>query len=369
VDLPPHRHRAALDRQPPGERVNRADAYRLPKAELHVHVEGTFEPELIFALAERNRIALPYASVDALRRAYEFTNLQSFLDLYYAAMSVLRTEADFAELANAYFARAREQGVVHAEIFFDPQAHTARGVPFETVIDGLWPAVRESESRYGVGAKLIMCFLRDQSAESAMRTLEQALPYGERIVAVGLDSAEVGHPPSKFRDVFARARAEGWKTVAHAGEEGPPEYVWEALDVLQVSRVDHGVRSLEDPALVRRLRDERIPLTICPLSNVKLRVFDTLRDHTLGRMLDAGLVATVNSDDPAYFGGYAGDNLAAVAEALELSADALVTLARNSFEASFIGAEARAAYLARLDAATSDAAAADAPTADAATGG
>jgi adenosine deaminase len=325
------------------------NANELPKAELHLHIEGTFEPELIFTLAERNRIRLPYASVDELRRAYEFTNLQSFLDLYYAAMAVLRTEADFAELANAYFARAREQGVVHAELFFDPQAHTARGVPFETVIDGLWSAVRESESRYGISSKLIMCFLRDQSAESAMETLDRALPYGERIVAVGLDSAEVGNPPSKFARVFERALSEGWKTVAHAGEEGPPAYVWEALDLLRVSRVDHGVRSLEDPRLVARLRDERVPLTVCPLSNVKLRVVDTLRDHPLGRMLDAGLVATVNSDDPAYFGGYAGDNFREVATALALPDEALLALARNSFEAAFLDATTREAYLARLE--------------------
>jgi adenosine deaminase len=325
------------------------NANALPKAELHLHIEGTFEPELIFALAERNRIRLPYASIDELRRAYEFTNLQSFLDLYYAAMAVLRTEADFAELAHAYFARAREQGVVHAELFFDPQAHTARGVPFETVIDGLWSAVRESEARYGITSKLIMCFLRDQSADSAMATLEQALPYGERIVAVGLDSAEVGNPPSKFARVFERALAEGWKTVAHAGEEGPPAYVWEALDLLRVSRIDHGVRSLEDPRLVARLRDERIPLTVCPLSNVKLRVVDTLRDHPLARMLDAGLVATVNSDDPAYFGGYVGDNFREVANALALSDNALLTLARNSFEAAFVDEKTREAYLARLE--------------------
>jgi adenosine deaminase len=239
---------------------------------------------------------------------------------------------------------------VHAEIFFDPQAHTARGVAFETVIDGLWSAVRESERRFGISSKLIMCFLRDRTAESAMATLEQALPYGERIVAVGLDSAEVGHPPSKFARVFERALAEGWKTVAHAGEEGPPAYVWEALDLLKVSRVDHGVRSLEDPALVARLRDERIPLTVCPLSNVKLRVFDDLRRHTLGEMLDEELVATVNSDDPAYFGGYVGDNFAAVAEALELAPSALVTLARNSFEASFVDSVTRERYLALLDA-------------------
>jgi adenosine deaminase len=324
-------------------------ANALPKAELHLHIEGTFEPELIFALAERNRVALPFPSVEALRHAYEFTDLQSFLDLYYAAMNVLREERDFAELAHAYFARAAAQGVVHAEIFFDPQAHTARGVRFETVIDGLWSAVRESEARYGITSKLIMCFLRDQSAESAMATLDTALPYGERIVAVGLDSAEVGHPPTKFARVFERALAHGWKTVAHAGEEGPPSYIWEALDMLHVSRVDHGVRCLEDAALVTRLRDERMPLTVCPLSNVKLRVFDRLADHNLGRMLDAGLVATVNSDDPAYFGGYVGENFAAVGEALGLDDAALVTLARNSFEASFITPAERTAYLARLD--------------------
>jgi adenosine deaminase len=328
-----------------------AGAFTLPKAELHVHIEGTLEPELIFALAERNRVELPFPSVEVLRRAYEFTGLQSFLDLYYAGMNVLRTERDFAELADAYFARARDQGVVHAEIFFDPQAHTARGIAFETVIDGLWSAVRESEQRFGISSKLIMCFLRDRSAESAMAALEQALPYGERIVGVGLDSAEVGHPPSKFVRVFERALAEGWKTVAHAGEEGPPAYVWESLDLLKVSRIDHGVRSLEDPALVARLRDERIPLTVCPLSNVKLHVFHDLRRHTLGKMLDEGLVATVNSDDPAYFGGYVGENFAAVAEALDLPTSALVTLARNSFEASFVDAATRRRYLALLDAA------------------
>jgi adenosine deaminase len=324
--------------------------YRLPKAELHLHIEGTFEPELIFALAERNGIALPYPSVEALRRAYAFTNLQSFLDLYYAAMAVLRTERDFAELADAYLARAAAQGVVHAEIFFDPQAHTARGVPFATVIDGLWSALRASEAKHGITTKLIMCFLRDQSEASAQATLDLALPYRDRIVGVGLDSAEVGNPPRKFARVFARALAEGWKTVAHAGEEGPPEYVTEALDVLHVSRIDHGVRSLEDARLVARLRDERIPLTVCPFSNVRLHVVDTLRDHPLARMLEDGLCATVNSDDPAYFGGYVGENFVGVADALQLGTPELVTLARNSFEASFLDGSARSAYLARLDA-------------------
>jgi adenosine deaminase len=325
-------------------------AFRLPKAELHLHIEGTFEPELIFALAARNRVTLPYPSVDALRHAYAFTNLQSFLDLYYAAMAVLRTEQDFAELADAYLARAAAQGVVHAEIFFDPQAHTARGVPFATVIDGLWSSLRQSEARHGITTSLIMCFLRDQREESALATLEQALPYGDRIVAVGLDSAEVGNPPQKFARVFGRALAEGWKTVAHAGEEGPPQYVTDALDVLHVSRIDHGVRSLEDPRLVARLRDQRIPLTVCPFSNVKLRVVDTLADHPLARMLEAGLCATVNSDDPAYFGGYVGENFEDVAQALDLGTSELVTLARNSFEASFLDGAVRSAYLARLDA-------------------
>jgi adenosine deaminase len=326
-------------------------ALRLPKAELHVHIEGTFEPDLIFALAERNRIGLPYSSVEALRSAYEFTDLQSFLQLYYAAMNVLRTEADFAELTNEYLARAHAQGLVHAEIFFDPQAHTARGVPFRTVIDGLWSAVRNSEAHYGVSTRLIMCFLRDASVESALLTLAEALPFGERIVAVGLDSAEAGHPPGKFREVFARARAAGWRAVAHAGEEGPPAYVWEALDVLGASRIDHGVRSMEDPRLVARLRDEQIPLTVCPHSNVKLRVCRTLAEHPLRQMLDAGLLATVNSDDPAYFGGYIGENYEAVAQALELEPATLVKLARNSFTAAFLSAEARTGYLARIDAA------------------
>jgi adenosine deaminase len=292
---------------------------------------------------------LPYPSVEALRAAYEFTDLQSFLHLYYAAMNVLRTEADFAQLTNEYLGRAHSQGLVHAEIFFDPQAHTARGVPFRTVIDGLWSAVRHSEAHYGVSTKLIMCFLRDASVDSALATLDEALPFGERIVAVGLDSAELGNPPEKFREVFARARAAGWLTVAHAGEEGPPAYVWAALDVLGVSRIDHGVRSLEDPKLVARLRDEQIPLTVCPLSNVKLRVCNTLAQHPLRRMLDAGLLVTVNSDDPAYFGGYVGENYEAVAQALDLEPATLVTLARNSFAASFLDREARAGYLALVD--------------------
>jgi adenosine deaminase len=317
----------------------------LPKAELHLHIEGTFEPELIFKMAERNKIKLPYESVETLRQAYQFTDLQSFLDLYYACMNVLRTEEDFAELANAYFERAGKQNVVHAEIFFDPQAHTQRGVPFRTVIDGLWSAVKDSKKNFGISTKMIMCFLRDLSAESAMETLDQAIPFGDRIVAVGLDSAEVGNPPSKFADVFAKARAVGFEATAHAGEEGPAEYVWEALNILKVKRIDHGVRSMEDPNLVRHLVENATPLTVCPLSNIKLRVFDKMKDHNIKKMLNAGLKATINSDDPAYFGGYIGENFQSIAEALDLKQDELKTLAMNSINASFLSPSERQEYL------------------------
>ncbi|MFD7499605.1 adenosine deaminase [Streptomyces sp. NPDC059850] len=322
----------------------------LPKAELHLHIEGTLEPELAFALAERNGIELPYATQDELRAAYSFTDLQDFLNLYYALMAVLRTEDDFADLTNAYLARAREQGVRHAEIFFDPQAHTARGVDIGTVIRGLTRALDAAPETYGITTRLIMCFLRDETAESALATFESARPYLDRITAVGLDSAEVGHPPSKFREVYALAREAGLKCVAHAGEEGPPAYVWEALDILGVDRVDHGVRCLEDKALVERLVADQIPLTVCPLSNVRLRVVDHLSDHPLPAMLDAGLLVTVNSDDPSYFGGYAEDNFTAVRDALGLDQTALRTLARNSFQASFLDEETRASYLRELDA-------------------
>ncbi|MEV6557211.1 adenosine deaminase [Nocardia sp. NPDC051756] len=322
----------------------------VPKAELHLHIEGTLEPELAFALAERNGAELPFASVDELHHAYRFEDLQSFLDLYYRLTDVLRVERDFTELAEAYLVRASAAGVRHAEIFFDPQAHTARGVPFATVIDGLWAALRDSEQRYGVTTKLIMCFLRDLSVESALETLSAAEPYLDRIVAVGLDSAEVGHPPAKFAAVYERARELGLRAVAHAGEEGPASYVAEALDVLRVERIDHGIRVLEDPELVARLVRERIPLTVCPFSNVRLRVIDKLTDHPLRRMLDLGLVATVNSDDPAYFGGYVQENLDGVRDALNLTADHLRTLARNSFEASFIDEPTRARYLGEVDA-------------------
>ena len=323
----------------------------LPKAELHLHIEGTFEPELMFAIAERNGVPIRHASVEALRDAYNFSDLQSFLDIYYEGMNVLRTEQDYEELANAYLSRAKAQGVVHAEIFFDPQAHTMRGIPYERVLDGLWSSLSWSKEHFGITTSLILCFLRDQSAESASQTLDVALGYHpERLIAVGLDSAERGNPPSKFTDVFARARQAGLKTVAHAGEEGPPGYIWEALDLLKVSRVDHGVRCLEDPALVDRLRRERMPLTVCPLSNVKLRVFDTLADHNLKALLNAGLCATINSDDPAYFGGYVNDNYVAVQAALGLSSSDLHTIAKNSFEASFISKAEKQHYIELLDA-------------------
>ncbi|MFH8986905.1 adenosine deaminase [Streptomyces sp. NPDC017940] len=325
----------------------------LPKAELHLHIEGTLEPELAFALAARNGISLAYADTEELRRAYLFDDLQSFLDLYYGLMAVLRTEADFEELADAYLARAAAQGVRHAEIFFDPQAHTARGVPFATVVEGLGRALDRSEERHGVSTRLIMCFLRDQSADSAMATLEAAKPHLHRITGVGLDSAEVGHPPAKFAAVYEAAGALGLRKVAHAGEEGPAAYVREALDVLGVERVDHGLRCMEDPDLVERLVRERVPLTLCPLSNVRLRAVDVLAEHPLPRMMAAGLVCTVNSDDPAYFGGYAGDNFRAVRDALGLDHEALRELARNSFEAAFLdgGPEEealRARYLAEV---------------------
>jgi adenosine deaminase len=326
------------------------DPLTLPKAELHLHIEGTLEPELMFELARRNGVRLPYPDAEAVRRAYSFTNLQSFLDLYYQACSVLIHERDFYELTAAYLARARDQGVRHAEIFFDPQTHTARGIPLETVVGGIARALAEAEQR-GMTSHLIMCFLRDLSADDAMTTLEHALPHRDVIFGVGLDSAEVGHPPEKFRDVFARAIDAGFRAVAHAGEEGPPEYIWQALDVLGAERIDHGVRCLEDRSLVHRLGADRIPLTVCPFSNVKLRVVDRLEQHPLATMLEHGLCATVNSDDPAYFGGYVGENLAGVAKALRLDDDALVQLARNSFEASFLDDATRARHLAELRAA------------------
>ncbi len=322
----------------------------MPKAELHIHIEGSLEPELIFALAQRNGLRLPYASVEALRAAYAFSDLQSFLDIYYAGASVLIEEDDFFEMAMAYFRRAAADQVVHAEVFFDPQTHTERGVPIAAVIGGLSRACDTAGRELGLSASLILCFLRHLSEEAAFATLDQALPHRARFVGVGLDSSERGHPPEKFARVFARCRELGLKLVAHAGEEGPPAYVWSALDVLKVERIDHGVRSTEDPALMQRLAAERMPLTVCPLSNVKLRVFDTLAAHKLGALLDAGLCATVNSDDPAYFGGYLNQNFVETFEALPaLDAGHAYRLARNSFEASFAGEAQKAGWIAALD--------------------
>jgi len=308
----------------------------MPKAELHIHIEGSLEPELIFALSARNGVALPYANVEALRAAYAFTDLQSFLDIYYAGASVLLKEEDFFDMAMAYFRRAAADHVVHAELFFDPQTHTERGVPFKTVIDGLTRACKTAQRELGVSALLILCFLRHLSEEAAFVTLEEALPYRSQFVGVGLDSSERGHPPEKFARVFARCRELGLRLVAHAGEEGPPAYIWSALDDLRVERIDHGVRCVEDPALVDRLAAERMPLTVCPLSNVKLCVYKTMAEHALPAMLAAGLCATINSDDPAYFGGYVNQNYLATFEALpQLTARDAHTLAANSFEASF----------------------------------
>ncbi len=321
----------------------------LPKAELHLHIEGTLEPELMFALAGRNGIRLPYASVEEVRAAYRFSNLQDFLDIYYAGAGALLHRQDFYDLTWAYLQRAFAQNVRHVEIFFDPQTHTARGVAFATVIDGINQALDDAEARLGISSRLIMCFLRHLDEADALATLELALPYRDRIAGVGLDSSERGNPPGKFREAFRRARAAGFMATAHAGEEGPAAYVREALDVLAVTRVDHGNNALDDADLVTELARRRIPLTVCPLSNVKLRVVDDIRAHPLQRMLDLGLFVTVNSDDPAYFGGYINENYLAVAEALHLDRETLAQLARNSFAASLLDADARAALVAQVD--------------------
>jgi adenosine deaminase len=324
-------------------------ARRLPKAELHLHIEGSLEPELMMALAARNAVALPFKSVEEARAAYRFSRLQDFLDIYYQGMSVLRTEEDFFDLAIAYLNRARADNVRHAEIFFDPQGHTARGVPFDVAISGLLTALDLSVAQFGMTTKLILCFLRHLSEEEAFATLKEAEPWLDRIEAVGLDSTELGHPPSKFARVFAAARARGLKAVAHAGEEGPPDYVREALDLLKIDRLDHGNRALEDEGLVARLRAGGVALTVCPLSNLKLCVVDDMRAHPLKRMLDLGLRATVNSDDPAYFGGYVTANFAAVIEALDLDAEDVRTLARNSFAGSFLDEGRKRAHIAAVD--------------------
>jgi adenosine deaminase len=323
----------------------------MPKAELHLHIEGTLEPELIFELAQKNGVALAYPSVDALRAAYAFTDLQSFLDIYYAGASVLRHESDFEAMAMAYFRRAAADHVVHAEVFFDPQTHTARGVPVGTVVRGLAAARARAERELGLTCALILCFLRHLSEDAALATLEAALPHRSKFIGVGLDSSERGHPPEKVARVFARAGALGLHRVAHAGEEGPPSYIEAALDVLHAERIDHGVRCVESPALVERLARERVALTVCPLSNLKLRVFDTLADHNIAELLHAGIRATVNSDDPAYFGGYVNDNfLAAFAALPQLGGAEAYALAKNSFDASFVEPGARQEMIARLDA-------------------
>ncbi len=323
---------------------------RIPKAELHIHIEGSLEPEMIFKLAQRNAVSLPYASVQALREAYAFTNLQSFLDIYYAGASVLLKEQDFYDMAWAYLEKAALDNVIRAEIFFDPQTHTARGVSMETVIKGLSRACKDAKLGLGVDAELILCFLRHLSEEEAFETLEQALPYRDLFIGVGLDSSEVGHPPEKFAQVFKRCKTLGFRLVAHAGEEGPPEYIWSALDVLKVERIDHGVQSTRDAALMQRLAASRIPLTVCPLSNQKLKVFPDLRDHSLRKLLDAGLCPLINSDDPAYFGGYMNDNWLATFSALHLDASHAVQLAKNSFEASFCDAAMNRRYADRVSA-------------------
>lgn len=322
----------------------------MPKAELHIHIEGSLEPELIFALAERNQVTLPYADVAALRSAYAFTDLQSFLDIYYAGASVLRYEQDFYDMARAYLARAMRDQVVHAEIFFDPQTHTARGVPMATVINGLYRACRDAERDWGISSGLILCFLRHLSEADAFATLAQAMPLRDRFIGVGLDSSELGHPPEKFARVFAQCRDLGLHLVAHAGEEGPPAYIWSALDVLHVERVDHGVQAQHDSALVQRLARERIALTVCPLSNQKLQVFPELARHNLPQLLEAGLMVTVNSDDPAYFGGYINENFVQLFAATGMTAAQAYRLARNSLQAGFVGEERKRAWVEQLDA-------------------
>lgn len=323
---------------------------RLPKAELHLHIEGSFEPELMFEIARRNDVVLPYATVDELRAAYDFADLQAFLDLYYAGMSVLLREQDFYDLTAAYMKRAVADGVVHTEIFFDPQGHTARGVAFEVVLDGIWRALRDAQAEHGITSRIIMCFLRHLDEADAFPVLEAAVAHRDRIAGVGLDSSELGHPPQKYQRVFARAREAGFRLVAHAGEEGPPEYVRDTLDLLQVDRVDHGNAAMADPDLVARLAREKIPLTVCPLSNYRLQGVTDMSQHPLRAMLDAGLAATVNSDDPAYFGGYVLDNYIAVRDALDLSQGEIVTLAKNSIRGSFLDAGDKADRLRRIDA-------------------
>ena len=323
---------------------------QLPKAELHIHIEGSLEPELMFKIAQRNGISLLYSSIDEIKAAYQFENLQSFLDIYYASANVLRTAEDFYDLTWCYLEKIATQNVRHTEIFFDPQTHTDRGIEFATVIKGIDQALQDGKSQLGISSHLILCFLRHLSAESAMQTLEQAIAYKDKIIAVGLDSSELGHPPSKFQAVFDRARDEGFLTVAHAGEEGPASYIWEAINLLKVSRIDHGVRCIEVETLVEFLAKNRIPLTVCPLSNLKLCVFKNMQEHTLKQLLNRGLCITINSDDPAYFGGYLTENFQASQEGLGLTKLELYQLAKNSFEASFLSPTEKGKFYQELEA-------------------
>jgi adenosine deaminase len=322
---------------------------KIPKAELHVHIEGTFEPELMFEIAQRNQISIPYKSVEEIRNAYEFSNLQDFLDIYYAGAGVLQTEQDFYDLTWHYLKRSHEQHVRLTEIFFDPQTHTEHGIHFDTVVNGITKALKDGKDKLGIESQLIMCFLRHLDEKSAFDTLESALKHKDKIIGVGLDSSEVGHPPSKFQRVFEKAHSEGFLTVAHAGEEGPAEYVWEALELLQVSRVDHGNNSLNDPKLIQDLAEKRMPLTVCPLSNFKLQVVPNLDLHPIRRMLELGLCATINSDDPAYFGGYMNENYLALEKHLKLTKDEIVTLTKNAFEASFISSEKKQVFMVEVE--------------------
>jgi len=322
---------------------------KLPKAELHIHIEGSLEPDLMFTIARRNGISLSYSSVEEVKAAYQFDNLQSFLDIYYNAASVLQTEQDFYDMTWAYLQRCYDQNVVHTEVFFDPQTHTDRGVEFEVVINGISRALSDGRDKLGVSSLLIMCFLRHLSAEAAFSTLKQAIPFRKHIIGVGLDSSEVGYPPEIFQRVFERSLEEGFLTVAHAGEEGPPEYIWQALNLLKVKRIDHGIRCIEDPRLMNKLVEEQIPLTVCPLSNIRLRVFDQMVDHNVLTLLERGLKTTVNSDDPAYFGGYLNENFFALYEDLGLDRQQAVQLARNSFEASFLEDKEKQGFIDRLE--------------------
>jgi adenosine deaminase len=323
--------------------------YEFPKTELHLHIEGTFEPELMFEIAQRNKTKLPYKTVEEVKRAYRFTDLQSFLDIYYNAMSVLVHERDFYDLTMAYLKKASSQGVRHSEIFFDPQAHTNRHVPFETIVNGICRALDDGQKKLNISSKLIMCFLRDLSADSAMETLDKATSFKGKIFAVGLDSKELGNPPKKFQDVFKKARNAGFEAVAHAGEEAPPEYVWEALDLLGVSRVDHGYHSLEDPKLVDRLVKEQIPMTACPLASVGVAYFESMDKFPIKKMLDLGLLVMLNSDDPAYFGGYVAENYRAVTTAVGLNEQDIITLLKNSFKASFLDQDTKQRYISEID--------------------